>query len=112
MSALALAMVSAPGAWAQTAPPKLGEAANAELDSIQSNLDSYESMARRSLVGGGSKPVSFAGEAIGKIIGSTYEDHPEWMNYDASQLKNSYVALRLGMVVRPAATCACGPSWA
>lgn len=94
-------MVSAPGAWAQTAPPKLGDAANAELDSIQANLDKYESMARRSLVGGGSKPVSFAGEAIGKIVGSSYEKSPTWMDADKTQFKNSFATLRLGMVASP-----------
>lgn len=101
MSALALAMVSAPGAWAQTAPPKLGDAANAELDSVQNGLDKYESMARRSLVGGGSKPVSFAGEAIGKIVSSAYDKSPTWMDADKTQFKNSFVALRMAMVASP-----------
>ena len=101
MSALALAMVSTPGVWAQMAPPKLGEAANAELDSIQAGLDQYESMARRSLLGGGSKPVSFAGEAIGKIVSSTYADYPNWMAADATQFKNSSATIRLGMVAAP-----------
>lgn len=94
-------MVSTPGAWAQMAPPKLGDAANAELDSIQAGLDKYESMARRSLLGGGSKPVSFAGEAIGKIVSSTYGDYPDWMAADATQFKNSFATLRLGMVAAP-----------
>lgn len=101
MSALALAMVSTPGVWAQMAPPKLGEAANAELDSIQAGLDQYESMARRSLLGGGSKPVSFAGEAIGKIVSSTYADYPAWMAADATQFKNSFATVRLAMVAAP-----------
>ena len=101
LTALTLAMVSAPAVWSQTAPPALGDAANAELDSINAGLDRYESMARRSIMGGGSKPVSFAGEAIGRIIGSTYGDYPQWMQADATTMKNSFATLRVAMVAAP-----------
>jgi len=101
LSALALAVVSVPAVWSQSTPPALGDAAKAELDSINAGLDQYESMARRSILSGGSKPVSFAGEAIGRIIGSTYREYPDWMQADATTMKNSFVSLRLGMVAAP-----------
>ena len=101
LSALALAVVSVPAVWSQSTPPALGDAAKAELDSINAGLDQYESMARRSILSGGSKPVSFAGEAIGHIVGSAYSTYPDWMQADVTQMKNSYVTLRVGMVASP-----------
>lgn len=101
LSALALAVVSVPAVWSQSTPPALGDAAKVELDSINAGLDQYESMARRSILSGGSKPVSFAGEAIGRIIGSTYRDYPDWMQADATTMKNSFATLRMGMVAAP-----------
>jgi len=101
LSALALAVVSVPAVWSQSTPPALGDAAKVELDSINAGLDQYESMARRSILSGGSKPVSFAGEAIGHLVGSTYTTYPDWMQADATQMKNSYATLRMGMVAAP-----------
>lgn len=101
LSALALAVVSVPAVWSQSTPPALGDAAKVELDSINAGLDQYESMARRSILSGGSKPVSFAGEAIGRIIGSTYREYPDWMQADATTMKNSFATLRVGMVAAP-----------
>ena len=47
LSALALAAVSAPAVWAQTAPPALGDAAKAELDSIVEETQKEEEQLRK-----------------------------------------------------------------
>lgn len=97
-----LAVLAAIPGLAQSTPAPVGqEAQKAALDSIDQNLDAVEAQARRSLVGGGSKPVSFSGEALFRFIGTEYDDYPSWMTKDVTETKNSVASVRVGMVAAP-----------
>lgn len=94
-------LASMPGLVHSTPAPVGQEAQNAALDSIDQNLDPLEAQARRSLFGGGSKPVSFSGEALFRFIGSSYDQYPSWMTQDQTETKNSIASIRIGMVAAP-----------
>jgi len=64
-------------------------------------MESLEGQARRSIFSGGSKPVSFSGEAIFRFIGSNYDKYPSWMTQDVTETKNSSATIRIGMVAAP-----------
>lgn len=93
------------GAALQTgaaAPAAIGETAVSEkLDSILQNTDKLEGLVRRSIVNGGTKPVSFAGEADAKLVASSFFVYPQWMQADKTEFKNSSVTLRMAMVAKP-----------
>ncbi|HOX51318.1 MAG TPA: hypothetical protein PKY05_07510, partial [Fibrobacteria bacterium] len=88
--------------WSQTAPPPIApEVQSAALDTMEQNLDRLESSIRKSLKGGGSKPVSFSGEAIFRFIGTSYQEYPLWMADDNTESKNSFASIRMAMVAAP-----------
>lgn len=93
------------GAALQTgaaAPAAIGETAVSEkLDSILQNTDKLEGLVRRSIMNGGTKPVSFAGEADAKMVASSHFVAPQWMLGDKTEFKNSNVTLRMAMVAKP-----------
>jgi hypothetical protein len=100
-TAILAVLASIPG-WAQSTPAPVGqEAQKAVLDSIDQSLDAVESQARRSIFSGGSKPVSFAGEALLRFIGTSYDKYPGWMEKDRTENKNSFASVRVGMVAAP-----------
>jgi len=100
-TAILAVLASIPG-WAQSTPAPVGqEAQKAVLDSIDQSLDAVESQARRSLFGGGSKPVSFAGEALMRFIGTSFDEYPSWMSKDRTETKNSLASVRMSMVAAP-----------
>lgn len=83
-------------------PAAIGETAISErIDSILQNSDKLDGLVRRSIMNGGSKPVSFAGEADAKLIASSYLVAPQWMKGDKTEFKNSNVTLRMAMVAKP-----------
>lgn len=87
---------------AATEPAAIGETAVSEkIDSILQNTDKLDGMVRRSIVNGGSKPVSFAGEADAKFVASSHLVAPQWMLGDKTEFKNSNVTLRMAMVAKP-----------
>lgn len=87
---------------AATEPATIGETAVSEkIDSILQNTDKLDGMVRRSIVNGGSKPVSFAGEADAKFVASSHLVAPQWMLGDKTEFKNSNVTLRMAMVAKP-----------
>jgi hypothetical protein len=99
---LILAALAAMPGLAQSTPAPVGqEAQKAQLDSTEQSLDGLEGQARRSLFSGGSKPVSFSGEALMRFIGTSYDQYPSWMEKDATETKNSLASVRIGMVVAP-----------
>lgn len=88
--------------WSQTAPPPIDPAVQgATLDTMEQNLDYLESSIRKSLKGGGSKPVSFSGEAVFRFIGTSYQEYPIWMSDDNTESKNSIAGIRVAMVAAP-----------
>src|ERR1035437_9386798 len=97
-----LAMLGAFSAWSQTAPPVIDPAAQtAEIDSLAQNLDEMDGMVRKNLLSGSSKPVSFAGEALTRYIGTSYSEYPSWMQEDHVENKNSVASMRVAMVAAP-----------
>jgi len=97
----ALALGAALRAGAE-APATVGdEATNQKIDSILQNTDKLDGLVRRSILNGGSKPVSFAGEADAKLVASSYLVEPQWMKSDKTEFKNSSVTLRMAMVAKP-----------
>jgi|GEM_PF-775293 len=85
-----------------TEPATIGETAISEkIDSILQNSDKLDGLVRRSIMNGGSKPVSFAGEADAKLIASSFFTAPQWMQADRTEFKNSSVTLRMAMVAKP-----------
>ncbi|MBK8802046.1 MAG: hypothetical protein IPN71_08305 [Fibrobacteres bacterium] len=100
--AVILGFLGALPVWSQTAPPPIAqEVQDASLDTMEQNLDRLESSIRKSLKGGGSKPVSFSGEAVFRFIGSSYEEYPTWMSDDNTESKNSVASIRVAMVAAP-----------
>lgn len=95
------ALATMPGLVHSQPAPVGQEAQTAALDSIEQSLDAVEGQARRSLFGGGSKPVSFSGEALMRFIGTSFDEYPSWMSKDATETKNSLAAVRVSMVVAP-----------
>lgn len=95
------ALATMPGLVHSTPAPVGQEAQQAQLDSIDASLNDAEAMARRTLFSGGSKPVSFAGEALLRFIGSNFTSYPEWMHRDVTETKNSFGSIRVGMVAAP-----------
>lgn len=100
-TAILAVLAAMPGLVHSTPAPVGQEAQTAALDSIEQNLDPVEAQARRSIFGGGSKPVSFSGEAIFRFIGSNYEKYPTWMTQDVTETKNSSASIRIAMVAAP-----------
>lgn len=99
LPALALGATVPAGA---VAPAAIGEeAVSQKLDSISQNGDKLDGMVRRAILNGGSKPVGFSGEAIGKFVGSSYLTAPRWMLADKTEFKNSSLTLRMAMVAKP-----------
>lgn len=95
------ALATMPGLVHSTPAPVGQEAQQAQLDSIDASLNDAEAMARRTLFSGGSKPVSFAGEALLRFIGTNMTSYPEWMSRDVTETKNSFGSIRVGMVAAP-----------
>lgn len=95
------ALATMPGLVHSTPAPVGQEAQQAQLDSIDASLNDAEAMARRTLFSGGSKPVSFAGEALLRFIGTNFTSYPEWMHRDVTETKNSFGSIRVGMVAAP-----------
>jgi hypothetical protein len=95
------ALATMPGLVHSTPAPVGQEAQKAQLDSIEQGLDDIEGQARRSIFSGGSKPVSFSGEALFRFIGTSYDTYPGWMEKDATETKNSIGSVRVGMVAAP-----------
>lgn len=100
-TAILAVLAAMPGLVHSTPAPVGQEAQSAALDSIEQNLDPVEAQARRSLFGGGSKPVSFSGEALLRFIGTEYDDYPAWMGRDVTETKNSLASIRVAMVAAP-----------
>lgn len=100
-TAILAALAAMPGLVHSTPAPVGQEAQAAVLDSIEQNLDPVEAQARRSLFGGGSKPVSFSGEAMMRFIGTSYDKYPSWMTQDVTETKNTSASIRLAMVGAP-----------
>lgn len=100
-TAILAVLAAMPGLVHSTPAPVGQEAQTAALDSIEQNLDPVEAQARRSIFSGGSKPVSFSGEAIFRFIGTNYEKYPSWMAQDVTETKNSSASIRIAMVVAP-----------
>ena len=97
-----LALLGALPAWSQTAPPVVDPATQQVLiDSIGQSLDQFEGMVRKGLLSGSSKPVSFAGEALFRFIGTSYDEYPSWMQLDRVENKNSLASVRIAMVAAP-----------
>lgn len=97
----ALALGAALRAGAE-APAAIGDdAINQKIDSILQNSDKLDGLVRRSIMNGGSKPVSFAGEADAKLVASSFLVAPQWMKADKTEFKNSSVTLRMAMVAKP-----------
>lgn len=85
-----------------TEPAPIGETAiSSRNDSILQNSDKLDGLVRRTIMNGGSKPVSFAGEADAKLVASSYFVAPKWMSADKTEFKNSSVTLRMAMVAKP-----------
>ncbi len=83
-------------------PAAIGETAISEkIDSIDQVTDKLDGLVRRSILNGGSKPVSFAGEADAKLVASSFFVAPQWMLADKTEFKNSSVTLRMAMVAKP-----------
>jgi len=83
-------------------PAATGETAISEkIDSIDQASDKLDGLVRRSILNGGSKPVSFAGEADAKLVASSFFVAPKWMLADKTEFKNSSVTLRMAMVAKP-----------
>ncbi|MBK9576587.1 MAG: hypothetical protein IPO40_05905 [Fibrobacteres bacterium] len=100
--AVILGFLGALPVWSQTAPPPIApEVQAASLDTMEQNLDRLESSIRKSLKSGGSKPVSFSGEAIFRFIGTSYAEYPLWMQDDNTESKNSFASVRVAMVAAP-----------
>lgn len=100
-TAILAVLAAMPGLVHSTPAPVGQEAQSAALDSIEQNLDPVEAQARRSLFGGGSKPVSFSGEAIMRFLGTSYDENPGWLSHDVTETKNSSASIRLAMVAAP-----------
>lgn len=100
-TAILAVLAAMPGLVHSTPAPVGQEAQSAALDSIEQNLDPVEAQARRSLFGGGSKPVSFSGEALLRFIGTSYDEYPGWMEKDKTESKNSLASVRVAMVAAP-----------
>ncbi len=100
-TAILAVLAAMPGLVHSTPAPVGQEAQTAALDSIDQGMESLEGQARRSIFSGGSKPVSFSGEAIFRFIGSNYEKYPSWMTQDVTETKNSSASIRVGMVAAP-----------
>ncbi|MCB9497285.1 MAG: hypothetical protein H6686_10420 [Fibrobacteria bacterium] len=99
LPALALGATFQAGA---SVPAAIGETAISEkIDSIDQYSDKLDGLVRRSLLNGGSKPVSFAGEADAKLVASSFYVAPQWMLADKTEFKNSQVTIRLAMVAKP-----------
>jgi hypothetical protein len=99
LPALALGATVPAGA---VAPAAIGEeAVSQKIDSILQNGDKLDGMVRRAILNGGSKPVGFSGEAVGKFVGSSFFVAPQWMLADKTEFKNSSLTLRMAMVAKP-----------
>ena len=97
-----LAILAGTPALVHSTPAPVGQdAQSAALDSIEQNVDAVEGLARRSLFGGGSKPVSFSGEALFRFLGTSYDEYPSWMTKDVTESKNSFASVRVAMVAAP-----------
>ncbi len=100
-TAILAVLAAMPGLVHSTPAPVGQEAQTAALDSIEQNLDPVEAQARRSIFGGGSKPVSFSGEALFRFIGTSYDEYPDWLSRDVTETKNSFASIRVAMVAAP-----------
>lgn len=100
-TAILAVLAAMPGLVHSTPAPVGQEAQTAALDSIDQGLESLEAQARRSIYSGGSKPVSFSGEAIFRFLGTSYDKYPTWMAQDVTETKNSSATIRIGMVAAP-----------